>query len=133
MPLEPGLSGRAAKLVEPADLASAFGNPEAQVLATMVLATLMEQAALAAINPFLGPDELCVGSRLDFQHLAPTPPGFTITAEARLTEIDRRRLVFEVSARDEVETVARGLHERFIVDKAKFKAGVAAKQNRLQS
>ncbi len=124
---EPGLSGRVEKKVEAADLASAFGNPEAEVLATMVLATLLETAALKAIEAGLGEDQICVGSRLDFSHLSPTPPGFTVTAEARLVRVEGKRLVFEVSAWDESDRVAEGTHERFILGKDKFRAMVAAK------
>ena len=125
--IEPGATGRASKLVEQSDLASAYGNPEARVLATMVLATLLEKAALKAIEAGLGPDRICVGSRLDFFHQAPTPPGFTVTAEARLTEVEGRRLVFQVEAWDEQDRVAQGTHERFVVDKNKFQGLVAAK------
>ncbi len=127
MALEPGLTGEVSKKVEAADLASAFGNPEARVLATMVLATLLETAALKALEKDLGEDRVCVGSRLDFAHLAPTPPGFTVTASARLIEVEGRRLVFQVAARDERDKVAEGTHERFILDKDRFKKTVAAK------
>ena len=125
--IEPGATGRASKLVEESDLASAYGNPEARVLATMVLATLLETAALKAIADGLDDDQICVGSRLDFFHQAPTPPGFTVTAQARLVQVDGRKLVFEVEASDEHGQVARGTHERFIVDKNKFQAMVATK------
>ena len=131
-PLKPGARGRARKLVEEADLASAFGNPEAQVLATMVLATLLEQAALSAVEEALGADQVCVGSRLDFSHLAPTPPGFRVTAEAELVEVEGRRLVFKVSARDEADLIAEGTHERFILDKDRFRKMVAAKAELLK-
>jgi len=129
--LEPGLVGRSSKTVEARDLASAFGNPEAHVLATMVVATLLETASLAALEGCLGRDQICVGSRLDFAHTAPTPPGFTVRAEARLKEVDRRRLLFEVRAWDEVQEVAQGTHERFILDKARFLAQVSAKAAKL--
>jgi predicted thioesterase len=129
--LKPGLKGQSSKKVETGDLASAFGNPEAHVLATMVVATLLETASLAAIEGCLGEEEICVGSRLDFAHTAPTPPGFTVQAEATLKEVDRRRLLFEVRAWDQVQEVAKGTHERFILDKVKFLAQVKAKAGKL--
>ena len=131
--LEPGLEGRMELKVGPKDLASNYGNPGADVLATMVLATLLELSSLGAVEPFLSPDQICVGSRLDFRHLAPTPEGLTVTATAKLVEVDRRRLVFEVEARDEKELVAQGRHERFVVDRAKFQAQVAAKSSEFKS
>jgi fluoroacetyl-CoA thioesterase len=39
-----------------------------------------------------------------------------VIATATLVEIDRRRLVFRVEARDELEPVADGTHQRFVVD-----------------
>jgi len=125
--LEPGLEGTYEVTVGPDDLASSYGNPGADVLATMVLATLLELSSLGAVEPLLTPDQLCVGTRLDFRHLAPTPVGFKVIARAKLVEVDRRRLVFEVEARDEKELVAQGRHERYVVDRAKFQAQVAAK------
>ena len=122
-----GLVGQVSKRVEETDLASAFGNPEAPVLATMVLATLLETASLKALEAELGENQVCVGSRLDFAHLAPTPPGFTVTASARLVQVEGRRLLFEVEARDERDKVAQGTHERFILDKDRFKKMIAAK------
>ncbi|MBW2619030.1 MAG: thioesterase [Deltaproteobacteria bacterium] len=118
--------------VGPDDLASNYGNPGADVLATMVLATLLELSSLGAVEPFLSPDQICVGSRLDFRHLAPTPVGFRVTARAKLVEVDRRRLVFEVEARDEKELIAQGRHERFVLDRAKFQAQVASKSAELK-
>jgi predicted thioesterase len=52
-----------------------------------------------------------------------------VTVIAELVEIDRRRLSFRIEAHDEVELVARGTHDRFIIDEARFAAGVAAKQS----
>jgi len=130
--LEPGLEGRMELKVGPDDLASNYGNPGADVLATMVLATLLELSSLGAVEPFLSPDQICVGSRLDFRHLAPTPVGFRVTARAKLVEVDRRRLVFEVEARDEKELIAQGRHERFVLDRAKFQAQVASKSAELK-
>ena len=45
-----------------------------------------------------------------------------VTAEAVLTEIDNRRLVFEVVARDEKDIIGKGIHERFIVNAEKVTA-----------
>ncbi len=61
------------------------------------------------------------------RHTAATPLGMVVTARATLQEIDGRRLVFAVEARDEVEPVGAGVHERFIVDAARFEARAAAK------
>ncbi len=38
----------------------------------------------------------------------------------KLINVDRRRLVFEVEARDEIELIGKGVHERFVIDRNKF-------------
>ena len=63
-----------------------------------------------------------VGTHLDVAHLAATPVGMNVRAEAELIEVDRRRLVFSVKAYDEVELVGEGTHERFVVSMDKFVA-----------
>lgn len=130
--LAPGLTGAASRTVVPADLASAYGNKGVDVLSSMTLMTLLEQAAIHAILDGLGPGEMTVGARMEFDHLAPTPAGFTVTAAAELVEVKGPKLVFSVSAHDGVEQVARGSHIRFRVPSEKFFAGLAAKSARGQ-
>ena len=130
--LVPGLGGQAAALVRPQDLASAYGNPGVDVLSSMTLMTLLEQAAIAAIAPHLGPEDMTVGARMEMDHLAPTPEGLTVTVTAQLSEVKGRKLVFVIQAQDGVEEVCRALHVRFVVDKPKFLAGVAAKAARVR-
>ncbi|MFQ5915391.1 MAG: hypothetical protein ACE5JS_19655, partial [Nitrospinota bacterium] len=50
-------------------------------------------------------------------HMAGTPKGMRVEGRARLVDRDRRRLVFEVEVHDEVEKVAEGRHERFLVER----------------
>jgi predicted thioesterase len=126
--MRPGLAGSAAKKVEAGDLASAYGNPGAEVLSSMTLMTLLEQACLDAIAQHLdAAAEMCVGSRMEMDHLAPTPEGFTVTARAELMEVAGKKLVFRVEASDGHDTVGRGRHVRYVVDRAHFLEQVAAK------
>jgi fluoroacetyl-CoA thioesterase len=53
--------------------------------------------------------------------------GMTVTATATLTAVEGRRLVFDVSASDDVELIGQGTHERFIVDQARFEDRVRNK------
>ena len=120
MPLEIGIKGSSSCTVTLNDTAKALGSGGLDVLSTPKLIALMENAALLSVRPYLeeGPDT--VGTLLNVKHLAATPVGMTVRAEAELIEIDRRRLVFSVKAWDEVELVGEGTHERFIVDMEKF-------------
>lgn len=125
--IKPGLTGQSSIMVATADLASAYGNPGVDVLSSMTLMTLLEQAAIAAIQPLLGPADMTVGSRMEMDHLAPTPPGFTVLATAELKEVAGRKLVFAIIAGDGADQVCRATHTRYVVDKTRFLAGVAAK------
>ena len=101
------------------------------VFATGFMVGLLEWACIEAIRPHLdGPQEQSVGTRIDVTHEAATPPGFTVTTRVNLVEVAGRKLVFEVSAHDGVDVVARGRHERFVIDRPKFDARLAGKAAR---
>ena len=103
------------------------------VLATGFMVGLLEWACIQAVNPHLDwPREQTVGTRIDFDHTAPTPPGFQITVRGRLTAVDGRKLTFEIEAHDDFDRITRGTHERYVIDAAKFNATVAAKAARKQ-
>jgi fluoroacetyl-CoA thioesterase len=62
-----------------------------------------------------------VGTIVDVKHLAATPVGAEITLNAEIIKIDERRILFKVSAKDKVETIGEGLHERFIINVPRFR------------
>ena len=95
--------------------ADRYGNAGAFVFATPMLVALLEEAAIRCVADALEPGAATVGTRVDVEHKAATPVGLTVTARARLTEVDRRRLVFEVEAHDDHELIATGTHERFVL------------------
>ncbi len=91
------------------------------VFATGFMVGLIEWTCIQAVNPFLNwPQEQTVGIQVDISHIAATPPGLDVTARVKLVEVDGRRLVFEVEAHDGIDLIARGKHERFIIDKDRF-------------
>jgi fluoroacetyl-CoA thioesterase len=91
------------------------------VFATGFMVGLFEWACIQMTIPYLDwPSEQTVGTHIDVSHTAATPPGFEVTAKVTLIEVDRRRLVFEIEAHDGADPIARGKHERFVIDKAKF-------------
>lgn len=122
MPLEPGLKFSVNYTVTDKDTAAAYGSGGLDVLATPKLVALMENAALNCVKPHFDEGMDTVGTHLDVAHLAATPVGMNVRAEAELIEVDRRRLVFSVKAYDEVELVGEGTHERFVVSMDKFVA-----------
>jgi fluoroacetyl-CoA thioesterase len=99
--------------------------PEFQVMprvfATGFLVGLVEWTCIQAMNPHLdAPREQSVGTRVELSHEAPTPPGETVTVAVTVREIDGRRIVFDVEARDPVAIVCRGRHERAVIDAERF-------------
>jgi fluoroacetyl-CoA thioesterase len=115
-------------VADPERLADRYGNPGVAVLATPQLVELLETECLACVAGAIADGHSTVGTRIDVRHLAATPAGMKFSMTAELTEIDRRRLVFAIEARDEVELVMSGTHERFIVETASFLDNAAAKR-----
>jgi predicted thioesterase len=98
--VEVGLRGEEKMVVERSDLASMMGNIGAEVLSTHRVVLLMELAARNAIKDCLPEGKMTVGTFIRIQHLAATPLGSKVRAEASLREIDGRRLVFDVAVYD---------------------------------
>jgi fluoroacetyl-CoA thioesterase len=117
-------------VVAPEHLASKFKDAMLPpVLATPMMILAMENAALNAVRGYLEPGETAVGTAVDIRHLAATPVGQRVTAEAEVTAVEDRRIVFAVTARDEVEEIGRGVHERMVVDRRRLAQHLAAKGN----
>jgi fluoroacetyl-CoA thioesterase len=99
-----------------------------EVLATGYLVGLLEWACIEAVKPHLDwPREQSLGTMVNFTHLAATPPGMTITVDVRLDKVEGRRLAFTVSARDGIDKISEGTHERVVIDAARFNARLAEK------
>jgi fluoroacetyl-CoA thioesterase len=122
-----GLTAELEKTVTEADTASQWGSGLVPVFSTPALVGLMESAAVAALSKALPPGQTTVGGHIDVHHLAATPVGMKVRAKAELTGVDGRKLVFRIQAWDEVELIGEALHERFIVDEARFVGRVQAK------
>lgn len=126
-----GTKGTFTLRVEPGHLANQFKDAILpQVLATPVMVLIMENAALNAIRSYLEPGESAVGTAIDVRHLAATPVGHIVRAEAEVTAVDGKRIEFRVSARDEIEEIGRGTHLRAAIDLASFNARLASKVKR---
>ena len=98
------------------------------VFATGFMVGFLEWACLKAVLPHIDwPREQTVGTRVDFSHEAATPAGLWVTANVELTGVDGRRLTFTAEADDGIDIIARGTHERFVIDREKFDRKVAAK------
>lgn len=118
--LEPGLIGETEMIVTEADTAARWGSGLVPVLGTPALVGLMERAAVRTLSRCLLPEQTSVGGQIDVRHMAPTPVGMRVRARAELTQVDGRRLVFQIEAWDETEQIGKATHERFIVHEERF-------------
>ena len=99
-----------------------------EVLATGFMVGLMEWACVDALRPYLDwPAEQTLGTHVSFSHEAATLPGMTVTVKVRLTQVDGRKLRFEVEADDGVDIISRGSHERCLIDTERFREKIAKK------
>src|SRR5437879_3000127 len=115
--------------VKPEHLANRFKDAMLpQVLATPMMILIMENAALAAIRPYLDAGESAVGTAIDVRHLAATPVGHEVRAEAEVVRVEGRQIEFKVSARDGMEAIGSGTHARMVIDLAAFNARLARKR-----
>jgi fluoroacetyl-CoA thioesterase len=126
-PYPVGLTGEATTQVVPELTARHLGSGTVAVFATPEMVRLMERAAVNGLAPYLAAGQQSVGTMINVKHLAATPIGATITARAELIGVDGRRLIFNVSAHDGSELIGEGMHERTIIDLARFEAKVKAK------
>jgi fluoroacetyl-CoA thioesterase len=126
-----GTKGTFMLSVLPEHLANRFKDAMLpQVLATPVMILAMENAALNAIKPFLEAGESAVGTEIDVRHLAATPIGHNVRAEAEVIETEGKRIVFKVSASDETEEIGNGTHQRMIINLQSFNERLARKSKR---
>jgi predicted thioesterase len=120
MAASPGLTGRATLLVVPSDTAEAIGSGDVPVLATPAVVALAERASIEAITGHLEAGTTTVGYEVRLTHLAPTPVGAQVDADATLEGVDGRRLVFRVSVSDARGLVAVGRVTRVVVQRDRF-------------
>lgn len=127
--IKPGLKATVEIVVGTRDTAAHVGSGKIGVLATPILVTLLETAALSAVEEFMPPGQQTVGTRLDISHTAATPVGMRVRASAELVKVEGRRLTFKLTAEDDVERIGGGTHERLIITVHRFDERMQAKRD----
>ena len=125
--LKPGLQFSKTVTVDEARCIGFMGK-EGMVYATPRMVSDVEYACRDFLLQHLDPGEDSVGAHVSIDHLAATPMGLEVTIEARVEELDRRKVVFGFSVKDPIEEVGRGKHIRFVVETAKTRERLAAKR-----
>lgn len=108
--IRPGLKGQRQTLVCEHNVAGHVDK-----FSTPSMISLMEQAAMRALQEFLGEGQTSVGYEVNIRHIAPADIGATITAHAELIEVDRNRLTFRVEAYEGDRKIGEGTHRRAII------------------
>ena len=120
MEITVGLKAEVCTLAEREDTAKEVGSGDLLVYATPCMIALMEGAACEAIAGCLKDTETTVGTALNIEHIAATPVGLEVRAEAEVTAVEGKVITFAVSAFDEVGQIGKGTHKRVIVNSQKF-------------
>jgi fluoroacetyl-CoA thioesterase len=115
-----GMSAERVLVVPPERTVGHFVPGMPMVYATPMMILEMELASGDAINPFLAPGWVTVGTEVDIRHLAASPAGARVRTTARVTAVERRVIRFEVWAFDGERRIGEGRHARGVVNLATF-------------
>jgi fluoroacetyl-CoA thioesterase len=129
--LQPGVSLVRRVTVEKEKTISFMGE-EGRVYGTPFLIHDIEHTCRDLILEHADPGEDSVGTEVAVKHLAPTLPGSTVEITATVTAVEGRKVTFSVAAKDEVDAISSGSHERFVVEKAKTFERLKAKAAKLR-
>ncbi len=110
-----------------------FMGEGGRVYATPELVRDIEHTCRDLILEHADTGEDSVGTEVAIRHLAATPMGLEVTIDVTVAEVDRARVVFDVTASDPVDRICKGRHERFVVDVDKTVERLAAKAARAAS
>jgi enoyl-CoA hydratase len=126
--MKPGLKigdiGELTWTVDPTMTVTLGGVPQATVFSTPSMILLMERSASAALRPFIEDGEESVGVEVQVEHLAAAALGSTVRGVAKVTDIDGRRVGFEIWAYAGDRELGRGRHRRALVRIDKVVANV---------
>lgn len=120
MTIKAGITKQITKVVSAQDTATAFGSGVVEVFATPAMIALIEETALKSVEPFLDDDQTTVGFEVNIRHFKAARVGEIVISSSLLTEVKERKLVFEVEVLHKNETVGKGKHTRYIVNKDQF-------------
>ena len=120
MKVEIGMKGEVSTMAEREDSALEVGSGSLLVYATPCMVALMEGAACEAIAEGLDEGETTVGIELNIKHVAATPVGMEVRAEAEVTAVEGKIVSFSLRAYDEAGLIGEGTHKRALVNSQRF-------------
>ena len=105
-----------------------FMGKEGMVYATPRMVSDVEYTCRDWLLQHLDAGEDSVGAHVSIDHLAATPLGMSVDIKLRVSEVDRRKVIFDFSVHDGLDECGRGKHVRFVVDTAKTRERLATKR-----
>ena len=126
MTIQPGLKQSKKFVVKEEHTASHIGSGSVRVLGTPIMIAYMEINAMEMLQEHLDETHTTVGTRVDVRHLAPSPQGAEILADAEVIEVSGPKITLTVNAWYGKTLIGTGSHWRYIIDVAAFKESLAA-------
>lgn len=102
------------------DTAVSHGSGNLEVFATPAMVALMENTSVKCLKGFLDNGTDTVGVEINVRHTKATAIGKKVTCKATVTEVDGRRIRFEIETWDEKDQIGYATHDRFIIYPEKF-------------
>jgi len=127
--LKPGLTTTKTITVDEPRVISFMGD-DCRVYATPRIISDLEYTCRNFLLEHLDPGEDSVGTKINWEHVGPALLGAEVTISVTLVGVDGRRMSFEAKVDEGAEAVARGTHERFIVDVQKLRERLLKKAQR---
>ncbi|MBQ7966023.1 MAG: thioesterase family protein [Ruminococcus sp.] len=118
--LKEGIKNTITIKVTPDKTAKVMGSGILDVFATPSMVALMEQTAAESVQPLLDEGVTSVGTKINVEHLSADPVGIEVKCESTLTEVDNRRLCFDIVVSDKHGVVGKAYHERFLIKSESF-------------
>lgn len=109
-----------------------FMGEDCRVYATPSLVSDIEHTCRDLIVENVSEGQDSVGTIVSIAHTAPTLLGMTVTVTVTVTEIEGRKIEFVITAKDELDDICNGRHERFVVDVDKTQDRLRQKAAKLQ-
>jgi len=100
--------------------AQIIGSGDLPVLATPALVAMAEQTSKELCESFLEAGETTVGSAIAIEHMRPTGIGKSIKVKVTLESQEQQRLHFSYQAFEDDRLIAKGEHDRVVVDIKRF-------------
>lgn len=110
-----------------------FMGEEGRVYATPELVRDIEMTCRDFLLEHCDAGEDSVGTRVEIDHTAPTLMGMWVDITLTVAAVNGRAVSFAIEARDALDPVAKGVHNRFVVGVEQTKARLKAKADKAKA